>query len=262
MMLLDIVVVQLYQLPIINAMGIECLFVPTAILSVNTRHPEFYFDDYTSRMNDYINTYKQMKVSVDGIVTGFLGSEQQIDIVIDFINTFKKADDFVLIDPVMGDNGKLYATYNLEMQQKMRELIPYATMMTPNLTELCALLDVPYPSTMFNEAELLNMCQQLTTMGPKMVVVTGIDAGDTIINFAYEAGKEPKVIKVNRIGEDRSGTGDVISAVLAGNYARGLNFYQSVEKATDFASKCIQYCQDINAHPHLGLCFEPFLKEL
>lgn len=47
------------QLPIISAMGIECVFVPTAILSVNTMHPEYYFDDYTDRMNDYIETYKK-----------------------------------------------------------------------------------------------------------------------------------------------------------------------------------------------------------
>ena len=58
------------QLPIISAMGIECVFVPTAILSVNTMHPEYYFDDYTDRMNDYIETYKKMKVSFDGIATG------------------------------------------------------------------------------------------------------------------------------------------------------------------------------------------------
>ena len=142
------------QLPIISAMGIECVFVPTAILSVNTMHPEYYFDDYTDRMNDYIETYKKMKVSFDGIATGFLGSERQIDIVIDFIKTFKKKHTFVLVDPVMGDHGKLYPTYTTAMQDKMRQLIPYATIMTPNLTELCALLEVPYPHDIINRDEL------------------------------------------------------------------------------------------------------------
>ena len=86
--------------------------------------------------------------------------------------------------------------------------------------------------------------------------------GDEIINFAYEQGKEPAIIKVKRIGDDRSGTGDVISGVIAGSYLNGLNFYQCVEKAANFASRCIEYSQAVGAHNHLGLCFEPFLKEL
>ena len=81
-------------------------------------------------MADYILTYKKMNVEFDGIVTGFLGSDKQIDIVIDFFKTFKKENTFVLVDPVMGDHGKLYPTYTKKMQDKMRELIPYATIIT------------------------------------------------------------------------------------------------------------------------------------
>ena len=143
------------QLPIISAMAIECVFVPTAILSINTYHPGYFFDDYTDRMNDYIATYKNINLEFDGIVTGFLGSAKQIDIVIDFIKNFKLENTFVLIDPVMGDHGKLYPTYTLEMQEKMRELIPYASIMTPNLTELCALLNLDYPHEIPSFEELL-----------------------------------------------------------------------------------------------------------
>ena len=68
---------------------------------------------------------------------------------------------------------------------------------------------------------------------------------------------------MKRIGEDRSGTGDVISAVIAGSYFRKSKiFLEAVKKSTDFASKCIQHSVDIDAHPHMGLCFEPLLKEL
>ena len=35
----------------------------------------------------------------------------------------------------------LYPTYEKKMQEKMRELMPYAAIVTPNLTELCALID-------------------------------------------------------------------------------------------------------------------------
>ncbi|WP_027090750.1 pyridoxamine kinase [Thomasclavelia saccharogumia] len=250
------------QLPIISAMAIECVFVPTAILSINTYHPGYFFDDYTDKMNDYITTYKNMELEFDGIVTGFLGSAKQIDIVIDFIKYFKHQNTFVLVDPVMGDHGKLYPTYNTKMQEKMRELIPYASIMTPNLTELCALLNLEYPDKIPDFDELFKMCKQLSSQGPKMIVVTGIGIGDEIINFIYEDGKDYQIIKVKRIGADRSGTGDVISGVIAGKYLLCHDFYQSVKEAVGFASKCIDYSQKIGAHNHLGLCFEPFLKEL
>ncbi len=250
------------QLPIISAMAIECVFVPTAILSINTYHPGYFFDDYTDRMNDYIATYKNINLEFDGIVTGFLGSAKQIDIVIDFIKNFKLENTFVLIDPVMGDHGKIYPTYTLEMQEKMRELIPYASIMTPNLTELCALLNLDYPHEIPSFEELFNMCDLLAKKGPEKIVVTGICINEEIINFLYEKGKDYRIIKVKKIGEDRSGTGDVISGVIAGKYLLNHDFYQSVKDAADFASKCISYSQKIGAHNHLGLCFEPFLKEL
>ena len=145
------------QLPIISAMGIETAFVPTAILSINTYHKDFFFDDYTSKMNDYIETYKKMNIDFDGICSGFLGSAKQIEIVKEFFKDFKTKKNFILVDPVMGDHGKLYPTYTQEMQEKMRELMPYATIVTPNLTELCALIDEAYHETS-NEQELKRMC--------------------------------------------------------------------------------------------------------
>ena len=105
------------------------------------------------------------------------------------------------------------------------------------------------------------MCEKLSQMGPKMIVVTGISIGHQILNFVYDHGKVEKIY-VKRIGEDRSGTGDVISAVIAGSYLKEKNFLEAVKKSTDFASKCIQHSVDIDAHPHMGLCFEPLLKEL
>ncbi len=97
--------------PIISAMKIQAVAVPTAILSTHTQFPEYYFDDYTPRMRDYIQTYKNLNMEFDGIATGFLESEEQVDIVIDFIQSFGTNDSMFLVDPVMGDYGKLYKTY-------------------------------------------------------------------------------------------------------------------------------------------------------
>ena len=137
--------------PIVSAMKIQAVAVPTAILSAHTQFPTYYFDDYTDRMKEYIQTYKDLKLDFDAISTGFLGSEQQVDIVLDFIRHFKTDRNFVIVDPVMGDYGKLYRTYTKEMCDKMKELVHYADIITPNLTELCTLLDAPYPENRSEE---------------------------------------------------------------------------------------------------------------
>ena len=249
--------------PIVSAMKIQAVAVPTAILSTHTQFPEYYFDDYTPRMRDYIQTYKDLKMEFDGIATGFLGSEEQVDIVIDFIRTFGVNDAMVLVDPVMGDYGKLYKTYTPQMCEKMKALVEFADILTPNLTELCTLLDIDYGEGRFGTDELLDMCRDIAKKGPKHIVVTGIPFHkDQIMNYIYSQDVDPRIVMVDRIGADRSGTGDVISSVIAGMFLNGHSFYESIRKAARFASKCIKYCEDNQVPAHWGLSFEMYLKDL
>jgi pyridoxine kinase len=249
--------------PIVSVMKIQAVAVPTAILSTHTQFSEYYFDDYTPRMRDYIQTYKNLNMSFDAIATGFLGSEEQVDIVIDFFKTFKKKGTFTLVDPVMGDYGKLYETYTPTLCEKMKALVHYADILTPNLTELCTLTDNEYRIDGFTDAELAEMCRKLTEQGPEHIVVTGIPYNSKqIMNYVYSKGEEPRIVMVDRIGGDRSGTGDVISSIIAGMYLNGHDFYESVKRAAEFVTKCIRYCEDNNVPTHWGLCFEMYLRDL
>ena len=249
--------------PIVSAMKIQAVTIPTAILSAHTQFPEYFFDDYTSKMRDYIQTYKDLGMKFDAIATGFLGSAKQVDIVTDFFKEFKKDDTFALVDPVMGDYGRLYETYTPKMCEKMKKLVCYADILTPNLTELCTLTDVKYRNEGFSDAELAEMCHILTEQGPEHIVVTGIPYNTKqIMNYVYSRGEEPRIVMVDRIGGDRSGTGDVLSSIIAGMYLNGHDFYESVKRAAEFASKCIRYCEDNSVPTHWGLCFEMFLRDL
>ena len=249
--------------PIVSAMKIQAVTVPTAILSAHTQFPEYFFDDYTPKMREYIQTYKNLNLEFDGIATGFLGSEEQVEIVIDFIKTFRKDDSLILVDPVMGDYGKLYATYTPEMCEKMKELVQYANILTPNLTELCTLLDIDFGDGKFSMDQLGEMCRELADRGPDHIVVTGIPFHKKqIMNYIYSKDEETRIVMVDRIGVDRSGTGDVISSVIAGMYMNGHSFYDSVRKAAEYASKCIRYCEENQVPDHWGLCFEMYLKDL
>ena len=146
---------------------------------------------------------------------------------------------------------------------KMKELVKYADVMTPNLTELVTLVDREYPTKTPSFEELNEMCESLSKQGPQHIVVTGIPFNDKqILNFIYNKGEDYQIVMVDRIGKDRCGTGDVIASVIAGSYMNGKTFYESVQKATQFASKCIAYAEKIDLPHHYGLCFEEYLYEL
>lgn len=249
-------------LPIISAMKIQCCPLPTAILSAHTGFSSFFFDDYTPHMRDYINNWKELNLQFDGICTGFLGSKEQIDIVSDFLENFKTKDTIVVVDPVMGDHGKLYSTYTQEMCSEMKKLIKYADVITPNLTEACRLLDIPYPERECKPNELENIAKELCKKGPNNIVITGVQYNGNILNFIYETGKPYTIIETKKIGQDRPGTGDVFSSIVAGSIVKGLDIVAAVKKAIDFISKTIEYTNKIGTPIYDGICFEEYLSEL
>lgn len=250
-------------LPLISALKVQACPLPTAILSAHTGFPLHYMDDYTDRMRDYMENWQELDIEFDGICTGFLGSADQINIVIDFLEIFKTDKTMIMIDPVMGDHGKLYASYTPEMCREMKRLLQYADVVTPNLTETCNLLDIPYPKGGQTEmAELTAMAQALCAKGPNKVVITGLSQGDVLDNFVYEKGKASKVVSVKKIGGDRSGTGDAFSAIVAGSLVKGEGLTEAVEKAANFISKSLAYTVSLDLPWNHGICFEEYLTEL
>ena len=132
------------ELPIISALKIQVCPLPTAILSVQTGFENYFMDDYTDRMKNYIDSWQKNNLEFDGVATGFLGSAEQIEIVGDFLK--KNSSALIMIDPVMGDHGKIYKSYTREMCRQMKKLLTFADLVTPNLTEACELLNLPYPA--------------------------------------------------------------------------------------------------------------------
>ena len=250
------------SLPIISALKVQCCFIPTAILSNHTGFNNFFFEDYTPKMKEYINNWEILDLNFDGICTGFLGSKEQIKIVIEFLEKFKTENSIVLIDPVMGDYGKLYSTYTDEMCKEMQNLIKYADVLTPNLTELCRLLDLPYPNDTPTHEELYLLCERLSLQGPNKIVITGLQRQGSIENFIFENNKPYKIIQVEKIGEDRSGTGDVFCSIIAADSVKNIDFVESVKKASNFISKCLEFTTKLNMPSNYGVCFEEFLTEL
>ena len=250
-------------MPIISVMGIQCCPVPTAILSNHTEFPVYFFDDYTEKMRDYVGKWSELGLEFDAIASGFLGSAEQIEIVLDFVEKFRGEHTHIFIDPVMGDHGKLYATYTDEMCEEMKQLVGYADIVTPNVTEACFLTGTPYKDTGWTRKELLNMAMMLQMMGAKSVVITGVREGAFYTNVVLEQGmKEASFVKVKSAGNQRPGTGDVFSSVLSAAVLNGKALKEATEMAAKFVRDCIKKSDELNIPHSNGVCFEEILGKL
>lgn len=249
------------ELPLISHLGIQCCPLPTAIFSNHTGFPSYFFDDYTARMGAYMDEWEKLGLEFSGILTGFLGSKAQIALVERFLKTFQTEHTRVIIDPVMGDNGRPYATYTPELCQEMKKLVRHAHILTPNLTEACILTDTPYREK-FTEKELLDMARRLCDRGPGQVVLTGISRGSFLENYCYDREQGPGVVRVKRVSPQRSGTGDVFSSIVAAGAVRGVEFRKSVKTAADFIRRCLIRSSELDIPATDGVCFEEVIGTL
>ena len=249
-------------LPIISKLKGQCCVGPTSIFSNHTGFPQFFFDDYTDRMQEYIRNWKNLGLEFEGIASGFLGSEQQIQIVRQFIKDFRTERTTVIVDPVMGDNGKLYSTYTDKMCQAMKSLLREADILTPNLTEACILTSTPYHDGPWKVAELKALAEKLGHYGCEKVVITGIRQKDFIANLVYQKNNGIKILRTHRAGTERSGTGDVFASIIAADAVNGVPFDVSVKKASNFVKKCIIRSEELGIPKTDGVCFEELLSKL
>lgn len=245
-------------LPILSAMKIQCGIVPTAILSNHTEYPTYTMLDFSPYMKNYLENWKSLHFTFNGLYTGFLASEEQIKIITDMIDYF--AFKQRIIDPVMGDHGSIYDSYTPEMCNSMKNLVFQSTLTTPNVTELCILTDTPYREN-FSEQEILNMCIKLEQQGTKKIVVTGIEKDNQIGNAIYE-NKTFEVIYTPKVLPLRPGTGDVFSSILAGASLHKIPLKKSVHIASEFIHTCLTSSSELNIPLNDGVCFEEHLELL
>lgn len=249
-------------IPVISAMKVQCCPLPTAVLSNHPGYPSCFFDDYTDRMEPYMEEWKKLNFKFDGIMTGFMASPRQVELVSEFIHTFKLEKTFLLVDPVLGDNGQNYRVCSEEMCDALKELIPYADVITPNLTEGCMLTDTPFKENGWSKRKLSDLTYKLLLMGTGAVVLTGVVKGSLVYNVIHERGKEPVFQTAHYVDASYHGTGDVFSAVVGASLAKHVPLEEAVRRAAAFTRKCVERSEELAQPEKEGLCLEECLQYL
>ncbi len=247
-------------IPILSALKTQCCPFPTAILSSQTAYPKFSYCDLTSQMEEYAKVWKELNLNLDTIYSGFLGSIHQIDIVCNFIKNNENA--YIIVDPVMGDSGKYYDTFDDEICEKIKDLVKVSDLVTPNLTEACLLTKKKY-HTNYTLEETIDLAKEISDLGPEKVIITGLVIKDHIINVGFDKSTgEVFSYQTDYNHQYYSGTGDIFTSIVAGLITNDYNLFDSIKIATDFISKCVEYTSKYDIDHNNGVFFEVFLNDL
>ncbi|MGN1277435.1 MAG: PfkB family carbohydrate kinase, partial [Floccifex sp.] len=160
-----------------------------------------------------------------------------------------------------GDYGKMYSTYTKQMCQNMFRLVQKADIVTPNITEACILTNTSYKEK-WTQKELLNLSKKICDLGPSKVVITGINQKTFVCNFCFQKDGSTKLIKTHKVGSSRSGTGDIFASIIACDAVNGIDFEESVKKASRFIKKCIEKAIEMEIPLTDGVPFEELLNLL
>lgn len=250
-------------LPIISACGVECNVLPTALLSTHTGGFSGYaFHDLTKELPAILKHWKTLELRFDLIYSGYLGSIDQIDLVSSIKKEFLADGGKFIVDPVMGDNGELYAGFTEQYVEKMRGLCREADFILPNATEACYLADIPYPLTKESAGEA---AQKLTRLCP-LPVITGVtDENGVSVYFTDGTGGAVSLSHENVDGFF-CGAGDVFASAFVGCLARGRSVAEAIALASDFTVAAIRRSAKEVPDKRYGLNFEAeiftFLQKL
>lgn len=252
-------------IPILNTMGFNVCPLPTAILSNHTQFPDFTFLDLTEEMKKIIREWKKLDLEFDTFYSGYLGSPEQVGIVKNFISDFRKENNCVVVDPVLGDNGTLYTNFDHSIVDEMRRLIEVADVITPNLTELFLLLDKQY-QTQNTDEQLKEYLLELSEKGPAIVIITNVPVLDnphqTSVYAYNRRGKRFWKVTCPYLPAHYPGVGDTFTSVITGALMQGDSLPMALDRATQFCYQGIRATFGYEYDPREGIMLEKVLHNL
>lgn len=250
-------------LPLISAMGVETVILPTAVLSTHTMFKNFTCKDLSDQIVPITRHWKSENVKFDAIYTGYLGTQEEIEEAKQIFSDFRSEGTLVFVDPAMGDNGKLYPAFDVAYAHKNAELCACADVIVPNITEASFMTDTEYKDT-YDENYVKDLLKKLADLGAKTVVLTGVSLSEGHTGVMGYDTEKNEFFSYQNEKKDASyhGTGDVFSSVAVGALENGLSLQDAFALAADYTADTIEVTMKNPAKPWYGVDFEATIPEL
>ena len=247
--------------PVLSVLGAQVCPVPTAVLSAHTAFSGIAAHDLTGFLPAYLAHWRALGLRFDAVYAGYLAGPEQAAIVEDFLNG--QRDALKVLDPVMGDDGRLYSGMAEEMPEKWRALCAHADVVTPNMTEYALLAGEAYSLAPRTRAQAEGMLKKLLDMGAKSAVITSLPLESGLANVYMRRGeKRMGLCAFERLDAHYPGTGDLFASVLTGALLRGEALEGAVRRATDFTRLCVERSMRFPTPVNYGVDLDPLLPLL
>ena len=241
-------------LPIISAAGYTCDILPTAILSTHTGgFKDYTFRDLSDDIPKIINHWSSLGHRYDIIISGYLGSVAQVAMVKTIKKKLLRENGTMVVDPVLGDNGRLYAHFDRNFVTEMKDLCRIADYIVPNLTEACFLTDTPYPHT--ESIDYVSLLKKLNRLCSRSSITGCEENHQSSVYFTDEAGNVRKY-STEKIDGRFHGAGDVYAGAFVGALANGLGIENAVKISADFTKASVAQTAEDGTESRYGLNFE------
>ncbi len=200
-------------------------------------------------------------VKFDCIYSGYLADAAQAKLVQQALHCGPRA--FKVVDPVLGDGGRLYSGLGADMVPAMYDLCSsHADLIVPNVTEAALLLGDPLPGV--GSAE--QAAAQAAGIDPHCAAggrhgVAGLGGGRYIGCVGASRGGEGYAVKTPLQPRMFHGTGDIFASVLVGRILQGNVPQAAVQAAAAFVAECIRQTPE-GADERLGVWLETALPKL
>ena len=231
------------MVPLFSRMGHFPYQVPTAVVSNTLDFGKFRIQDMTDYMRDTIKVWDELGFDPDCICTGFVLSEEQVELIGDYIRSRKPRMDeiqnvdngrLVMVDPIMADGGKLYNGIGMERVAAMRKLVSYSDVMVPNMTEAGFLTGIGPGRERAAAAELRELVDGLHKLSGKSVVITSAHDSETdehlVCGYDHKSGQYFRV-PFTFLPVRVAGSGDIFSTVMTGKLLNGESLEAAVQEA-------------------------------
>lgn len=244
-------------LPILSAYGVECCVLPTAVLSNHTMFKSWSYLDLTEEIENIFSHWKANNLKFDAFLLGYLGKARLMDAAEKCFDEFSDGNAKIIIDPVFGDNGKLYGGFDLNYVAAMKKLIRRAHIVLPNVTEACFLTETEYTEN-YDGKFIGELLKKLASICGGTVIITGAETDGGICEYIYADGKTT-VLKHELLPVKKHGTGDIFASVFTANYLNGESLQNSCQKAAEFVADSIRATDGDHFY---GVLFEKVLHSL
>lgn len=179
--------------------------------------------------------------TVDGVLSGYLGGEEIVDVVLDAVARVKAANPLATYtcDPVMGNaNSGCFVAPTIPPLIREKAL-PHADILTPNQFELGFMTDTS-PDTIDSTLESADIVRGL---GPRAVLVTSVlrpdREADTIEMLAVD-DEGAWIVQTPHLPFKANGSGDVTSAVFTAHYRESGSAVVALEKTASSVFDLLQ----------------------